>query len=109
MNTFRLIGLFAVVLVSICVMTGCSESVSNSNRNLNNRSSLHSTNGGPRSGCHPNYSDCVPIAYDVDCLGGDGDGPEYVKGPVTVIGKDTYELDRDGNGIACEPSPSPPE
>ena len=55
--------------------------------------------------CDPNYSGCVPIASDVDCEGGPGDGPAYVKGPVRVIGKDIYKLDRDRNGIGCE-SPS---
>nr|WP_243703784.1 hypothetical protein [Mycobacterium marinum] len=53
--------------------------------------------------CDPNYSGaCVPIASDVACAGGSGNGPAYVSGPVTVIGKDIYELDRDGNGVACE-------
>ena len=53
--------------------------------------------------CHPNYTGaCVPIASDVDCAGGSGDGPAYVKGPVYVVGKDVYKLDRDGDGIACE-------
>lgn len=55
------------------------------------------------SGCDPNYADaCVPIASDVDCAGGQGNGPEYVAGPVRVIGADIYELDRDRNGIGCE-------
>jgi len=53
-------------------------------------------------GCDPNYSGCVPIASDVDCAGGGGNGPAYVKGPVRVIGKDIYGLDRDGDGIGCE-------
>ena len=54
------------------------------------------------SGCDPNYGGgCVPIAPDVDCQGGSGNGPEYVQGPVTVIGTDIYDLDRDGDGIAC--------
>jgi len=53
--------------------------------------------------CDPNYSGvCVPIASDVDCAGGSGNGPAYVRGPVTVIGRDIYDLDRDGNGIGCE-------
>ncbi|WP_286149459.1 hypothetical protein [Mycobacterium sp. IS-1496] len=53
--------------------------------------------------CDPNYSGaCVPIASDVDCAGGSGDGPAYVEGPVTVIGEDIYELDRDGSGTGCE-------
>lgn len=53
--------------------------------------------------CDPNYSGaCVPIASDVDCAGGSGDGPAYVKGPVRVIGKDIYGLDHDRDGIGCE-------
>ena len=55
------------------------------------------------SSCDPNYSGpCVPVASDVDCAGGSGNGPEYVPGPVTVVGDDIYELDRDGNGTGCE-------
>lgn len=54
--------------------------------------------------CDPNYTNvCVPVASDVDCAGGAGNGPAYVTGPVHVIGNDIYELDRDGDGIACEP------
>ncbi len=53
--------------------------------------------------CDSNYSGaCVPIARDVDCLGKGGNGPAYVQGPVTVVGKDVYGLDRDGNGVGCE-------
>lgn len=55
------------------------------------------------SGCDPNYAGaCVPIASDVDCAGGSGNGPAYVKGPVTVVGRDIYGLDSNGNGIGCE-------
>lgn len=55
--------------------------------------------------CHPSYEGaCLPPdASDVDCAGGNGNGPEYVRGPVYVVGPDDYELDRDGDGIACEP------
>ncbi len=57
-------------------------------------------------GCHPSYSGaCVPIASDVDCAGGTGNGPEYVAGPLVVPGEDPYGLDDDGDGIACEPKP----
>lgn len=52
--------------------------------------------------CDKNYSGCVPIASDVDCAGGSGNGPAYVQGPIRVVGVDVYDLDRDGNGIACE-------
>lgn len=54
------------------------------------------------SACHPNYDPCVPIASDVDCAGGRGNGPAYVRGPVRVIGPDVYRLDGDGDGIGCE-------
>jgi chemotaxis protein histidine kinase CheA len=55
------------------------------------------------SGCDPNYAGaCVPIASDVDCAGGSGNGPAYVRGPVTVVGSDIYRLDSDGDGIGCE-------
>ena len=54
------------------------------------------------SGCDPNYSGCVPIASDVDCEGGSGNGPAYVSGPVRVTGTDRYGLDDDEDGIGCE-------
>jgi hypothetical protein len=54
------------------------------------------------SGCDPNYTGCVPIASDVDCAGGSGNGPAYANGPVQVIGSDIYDLDRDHDGTACE-------
>jgi hypothetical protein len=53
-------------------------------------------------GCDPNYTPCVPIASDVDCAGGSGNGPAYVDGPIRVIGSDPYDLDRDGDGVACD-------
>ena len=57
----------------------------------------------PQSNCDPNYSGaCVPIASDVDCAGGSGNGPAYVQGPVKVIGSDIYDLDRDSDGWGCE-------
>lgn len=53
--------------------------------------------------CHPSYTGaCVPIDSDVDCAGGSGNGPSYVAGPVRVVGPDVYDLDRDGDGLACE-------
>jgi hypothetical protein len=57
------------------------------------------------SSCDSNYQGaCLdPNASDYDCLGGSGNGPEYA-GPVRVVGIDHYDLDRDGDGYACEPS-----
>ncbi|WP_433676990.1 G5 domain-containing protein [Microbacterium gorillae] len=54
-------------------------------------------------GCDPNYAEaCVPIASDVDCAWGTGDGPAYLDGVARVIGSDIYDLDRDNDGWACE-------
>ena len=67
---------------------------------------------GATAACDPNYRSktCVPIAADVDCLGGKGDGPEFVQGPFEYEGDDVYDLDvePDGSkdGIACEPPPT---
>ena len=56
------------------------------------------------NGCDANYADdCVPIASDVDCAGGSGNGPAYFSGIARVVGSDIYDLDRDGDGYACEP------
>lgn len=54
--------------------------------------------------CHQSYAGvCVPAGVsDVDCQGGQGDGPFYVRGPIQVVGPDVYGLDRNGDGIACE-------
>jgi hypothetical protein len=57
-----------------------------------------------RGNCDPNYSGaCVPIASDVDCAGGSGNGPKYFRGIARITGSDVYDLDRDGDGFACEP------
>lgn len=50
--------------------------------------------------CDPNYTGCVPITSDVDCVG-DGDGPAFQSEPVGVIVKDIYGLDPDGNRVGC--------
>ncbi len=59
---------------------------------------------GPPS-CDLNYvGACLdPNAIDYDCAGGEGDGPKYVEGPITVVGEDHYELDANEDGTACEP------
>lgn len=55
------------------------------------------------STCDSNYADaCVPIAGDVDCAWGSGNGPAYFNGVARVVGADIYGLDRDGDGWACE-------
>jgi len=52
------------------------------------------------SNCTPGYSPCLTPAPDYDCAGGSGDGPKYT-GPVRVTGADPYDLDADGDGLAC--------
>lgn len=54
--------------------------------------------------CHPSYRGaCLPPnGPDVDCADGGGNGPLYIQGLIRVVERDTYRLDRDGDGIACE-------
>jgi hypothetical protein len=55
-------------------------------------------------GCHGSYGGCLPIVTDIDCVRDrDGDGPVYQGLSVLVLGHDEYEIDRDGDGLACEP------
>lgn len=63
-----------------------------------------STAPAPSSNCSPHYRGaCVPIASDVDCAGGSGNGPAFVKGPVYIVDYDIYGLDgNDNDGIGCE-------
>lgn len=63
---------------------------------------LSGTYVAPAPKCDKNYSGCVPIASDVDCDSGSGNGPAYTSGPVRVIGTDIYGLDRNGDGWGCE-------
>ena len=59
--------------------------------------------GSSHRNCDPNYEGaCLrPDVSDYDCAGGSGDGPYYT-GLVYVVGDDHYDLDRDGDGVACE-------
>jgi len=66
------------------------------------RFQYRSGGGSPGRSCDPNHSGCLdPNAYDDDCAGRSGDGPRYT-GPVRVLGDDHFDLDRDGDGIACD-------
>ncbi len=48
--------------------------------------------------CHASCAGvCVPIASEVVGAGAGGNGPVY------VVGHDVDKLDRDGDGVACEP------
>jgi hypothetical protein len=48
------------------------------------------------------YDPCIEPGDDVDCAGGEGDGPRYVDGPVGVSGSDPYGLDSNTDGVGCE-------
>ncbi len=109
MNGFRnkltaaVVVLVAVILVKACRTAKPAESVNKPNYNPTVAAApLPPPQTQADSQCDPNYSPCVPIASDVDCFGGKGNGPKYVKGPVRVIGKDIYKLDGNHNGIGCE-------
>jgi endonuclease YncB( thermonuclease family) len=52
----------------------------------------------PATGCHPNYSKCLPIVSDLDCP----DIRAMGKAPVQVLGADPYRLDGDNDGFGCE-------
>jgi hypothetical protein len=65
----------------------------------------------PASNCHPSYQGGTDTATggcirkgigDYDCSGGSGNGPNYVRGPVRVVGPDEFALDADHDGVACE-------
>jgi hypothetical protein len=105
-----------LLLVGI-MTTGCNPSIpaqTNTETGTNGNTETNTSEGSPpapelpankpetKSSCNLNYSGCVPIASDVDCAGGSGDGPAYVSGSINVIGSDIYDLDRDHDGIACE-------
>lgn len=59
---------------------------------------------GARGKCHPSYKGaCLKVnAGDYDCAGGSGNGPNYVQGPIRVVGSDPFRLDADRDGIGCE-------
>jgi hypothetical protein len=51
--------------------------------------------------CTPGYSPCLPLAYDYDCYGGQGEPP--FTGYHTVLpGYARYGLDSDSDGAGCE-------
>ena len=64
-------------------------------------SSVIRTVAPPPQNCTPGYDPCLAPASDYDCAGGSGDGPQYT-GFVYVTGSDPYDLDSEGDGLACE-------
>jgi hypothetical protein len=71
------------------------------------------TTVAPNQSCHPSYQGGLDAARggciraglgDYDCEGGGGNGPNYARGPLTVVGLDEFMLDtNDPDNIACEP------
>ena len=59
---------------------------------------LPPTQAAPSGGCHPNYTNCLPIVGDLDCA----DVRRMGKAPVQVLGADPYRLDGDNDGLGCE-------
>ena len=53
--------------------------------------------------CHPSYQGaCLLIGHgDYDCEGGSSNGPNYIRGPIYVVGYDEFKLDGDGDDVAC--------
>ncbi|WP_290865407.1 excalibur calcium-binding domain-containing protein [Hamadaea sp.] len=91
--------------VQTAVLVSPTISVSRSPSRLPSRSPsrLPSRSPSRKPACDPNYAGaCVPVASDVDCAGGSGNGPAYFSGTARVVGTDIYDLDRDNDGIACE-------
>ena len=59
----------------------------------------------PKPNCDPSYPGvCLHVGIgDYDCLGGSGNGPNYVQGPIKVLPPDPFGLDgKDGDGVGCE-------
>jgi hypothetical protein len=64
------------------------------------------TTAAAPANCDPSYvGQCLHDGIgDYDCAGGSGNGPNYVSGPVRVVGSDPFGLDADGDGTGCENS-----
>ncbi len=101
MRTVQLLGSASCAAVAIAIAMSPSATAEPITDVLRNSESSQ-FRAAPDRDCHSSYEPCVPIVSDVDCEGV-GDGPVYT-GPVRVIGPDEYGLDRDGNGLGCEPS-----
>lgn len=92
-----------VVTVSVTDVAGRTGSGSCTFQWTDTRGSSSAGQQATATSCDTNYEGaCVPIASDVDCSGGSGNGPAYVRGPVYVVGSDIYGLDRDNDGVGCE-------
>lgn len=96
------LGVIALVALAAAAYNTYTSSTPNDRAHDTTTTTVDAAPTTSSQNCDPNYSGCVPIASDVDCAGGPGNGPAYVTGPIKVIGTDIYKLDGDGDGIACE-------
>ena len=69
---------------------------------LSSPDSAPSGGGGTGGEDCQGYEPCITPGPDVDCEGGEGNGPRYVAGPVFVDGADPYGLDSNYDGVGCE-------
>jgi len=103
-------GVFGLLMTTLVVVVGFAAlegfGITNTgwlDEQGNGRStqSTTTTDGRPPP-CESGYSRCLdPDASDYDCANGEGDGPKYT-GFIRVTGSDRFDLDRDGDGIACD-------
>jgi hypothetical protein len=58
----------------------------------------------PVGNCDPAYPGVCLLdgIGDYDCANGEGLGPNFVHGPITVLPPDPFDLDGDNDGIGCE-------
>lgn len=89
-------------IISTCLVLMCVISVPAFAANKKSSSSKSKSSSKTTAKCDRNYQKCVPLASDVDCKPGKGNGPKYVTGPKKVLKKDIYRLDSDKDGYACE-------
>lgn len=94
----------SILVIVILLLVGVSTPVLAASKSKSSTSSKTSSKSKGKSiaKCDTNYSKCVPVASDVDCKPGSGNGPKFVTGPKRVLKKDVYKLDVDKDRIACE-------
>lgn len=61
---------------------------------LSSAAPAQTPDGSPRGDCHPDYSACLPIGTDVNC-------DQIADRNFRSTGDDPYELDGNGDGVAC--------
>lgn len=105
-NNSSLVLLSLTLIMTMGAITQPVFGASKTSRNNTSKSKAASKNKAKTvsrvAKCDKNYSGCVPVASDVDCRPGKGNGPKYTTGPKKVLKKDVYKLDADKDRLACE-------